>query len=81
MVLIINKQTSKDSDIMKLVRRFVVLMLTHNIMFKASHIPGKTNTAADLLSRLQIKQFKFKFPHMETDSTEINPNMQTLSES
>ena len=66
---------------MKLVRRFVVLMLTHNIMFKASHIPGKTNTAADLLSRLQIKQFKFKFPHMETDSAEINPNMQTISES
>ena len=40
-VTIINKMTSKDSTIMKLVRRFVLSTLQLNIIFFAEHIPGK----------------------------------------
>jgi len=50
-VYIINKQTSKDPTIMKFVRQFVLLILKYNIMFKALHIEGAKNKAADQLSR------------------------------
>ena len=45
-VCIFNKQTSKYKLVMKLVR-----FLKYNIFFKASHIAGINNTAADHLSR------------------------------
>jgi hypothetical protein len=64
-VHIINKQSSKDPTIMKLVRKFVVLTLQFNILFKAVHIPGIKNTAADHLSRLQIQKFREEFPLMD----------------
>ena len=56
-VHIINAQTSKHQLIMCLVRRFVVLCLKYNIMFRAKHIPGLDNTLADKLSRQQVKEF------------------------
>ena len=43
-VYIINKHTSKHKLIMKLVHRFVLLILKYNIFFKASHIAGINNT-------------------------------------
>ena len=57
-VYIINKQTSKDPSIMKLVRRFVVLILKYNFLFQVLHIEGVPNMAADQLSHLQIIQLK-----------------------
>ena len=56
-VEIINKQTSKDKTVMCLLRKLVITCLTHNILFKAKHIPGKHNISADLLSRLQVEAF------------------------
>ena len=52
---IINKQTSKDSAIMVLVRD---LVLRHNILFQARHIPGFNNSCADYLSRCQVTKFQ-----------------------
>jgi hypothetical protein len=60
-----NKQTLKHKLIMKLVRRFVLLILKYNIFLKASHIAGINNAAADHLSRLQMEQFREDFPHMD----------------
>jgi hypothetical protein len=45
---IINKTSSKDTIIMKLVKRLALAALKHNIHFKAKHIPGKTNVIFDL---------------------------------
>ena len=50
---IINKQTCRNPTTMVLVRRFVVSALKNNVVFRAKHIPGKTNTIADLISRFQ----------------------------
>ena len=61
-VHIINKHSSKDSNLMKLMRRFMVNVLKYNIVFKAQHVPGLSNIPADLISRLHIKQFHEKFP-------------------
>ena len=43
---------SKDKFIMRLVRRLVATV-QYNIHFAAKHIPGKSNTVADTLSRFQ----------------------------
>jgi len=77
-VYIINKQTSKDPTIMILVRRLVLPILKFNILFKVSHIAGIKNIAADQLSRLQIQQFKRECPHMDSATTIVVPDMQTL---
>lgn len=46
----INKQTLQEKGLMKLIRRLVLEALKHNILFKAKHIAGKSNTLADHLS-------------------------------
>ena len=53
-VHIINKQSSKDSKIMNLVRSLVTASLINNINFMSKHIPGKYNIIADHLSRSQV---------------------------
>ena len=55
-VHIINKQSSKEPNIMVLVRRLVLSALKFNILFKAKHIPGKHNNIADRLSRFQVNE-------------------------
>ena len=53
-VEIINKQTSKDLNIMRILRELVLCCLNNNIMFRAKHIPGIENNVADALSRSQV---------------------------
>ena len=57
LIPIINKGTSKDSNIMKLIRLMVVQCLRSNILVKAKHISGVENTRPDCLSRLQVEKF------------------------
>ena len=53
-VQVINKNSSKDSHLMKL----MIVSLKYNINFVAELIPGKSNVAADFLFRLQVEEFK-----------------------
>ena len=61
-VHIINKQSSKEPNIMVLVRRLVLSALKFNILFKAKHIPGKHNNIADRLSRFQVNEARCLAP-------------------
>ena len=70
-VHILNKQTSKDTAIMSLVRKFVILCMRYNILTKAEHIPGSRNILPDLLSRFQIRDFKNRAPQMNTELTKV----------
>ena len=54
---VINKQTSHDPKIMKLVRTFVVACLKNNISFRAVHVRSHDNSIADSLSRFQMDRF------------------------
>ncbi len=56
-VIILNKQTSRCPEIMKLVRFLVLQCLKVNLAFTAKHIPGKLNNIADALSRFQMPRF------------------------
>lgn len=67
-VHIINRNTSKDPNLMKLMRRLMVASLLHNIHFNAEHIAGLLNIAADLLSRLQISRFRTLYPTMDDNN-------------
>ena len=49
----------------------MILSLSQNIHFRAEHIPGISNTAADLLSRLQVQEFMTRFPHMDKEPTQV----------
>lgn len=49
----------------------MVLSLKHNIHFSARHFPGVYNTAADMLSRLQVTQFKMRFHYIDQDPTPV----------
>ena len=73
-VFIINSQTSKDSHIMCLVRRFVICCMQYNILFKANHIPGKQNVVADYLSRLQVARARTTAPWLR-EAGEILPQL------
>lgn len=68
---VINKTSSKDSHIMQLVRRLVLICLRYNILFQAIHIPGKMNVLPDLLSRLQVSRFKKLAESMDPNPTKI----------
>ena len=50
----INTQTSKNRTLMRLLRKFVLILLKNNIKCSAYHIQGKKNTITDALSRLQV---------------------------
>ena len=52
-VHILNNKTSKDKLIMTLVRPLVLCLMSHNIIFRARHIPGLYNIVPDFLSRSQ----------------------------
>ena len=71
LVDIINKQTSKHKLIMILVRDLVLTSLQYNIEFRAYHIPGVDNTRADLISRLQIVEFRKAFPAADLEPTQV----------
>ena len=59
-MIIINKRTSKDKQIMKLVRPFVLLTMLNDIQFKA-----------DALFRFQMDRFRLLAPHAEKQPVPI----------
>ena len=74
-VQVINKQTGKDRNIMKLLRRFIVHCLKFSILFRAKHVPGIDNVLSDKLSRLQIAEFHRLAPQMDQFPVEVPPAM------
>ena len=60
---------------MHLMRRLMIPSLTINIHFSAEHVQGITNVAADLLSRLQVSEFRSKFPHMRKEQIPVPPSL------
>ena len=52
-VYVINKQSSRDSSLMSLIRTLTVTLMQFNIVIRAKHVPGKLNVVADMLSRFQ----------------------------
>lgn len=64
-VNILQSQTSKDPEIMNLLRPMVVSSMINDVQFYAFHIPGKSNTIADLMSRFQVQKAKNLAPWLD----------------
>ena len=73
LVFVLNKQSSKDPQIMYLVRRLVLLFLSFNIKFKSTHLPGRCNVLSDPLSRLQVYKFRSMLPEADILPTGVPP--------
>ena len=71
LVAIINKQTSKDVQIMCLIRKLVLTCLRNNIYFQAKHVVGTKNVLADALSRLQVQKFHQLAPYADPLPTTV----------
>ena len=52
----INKQSSRNKFVMRLLRPMVLVLMKNDILFSAEHIEGKQNTFCDKLSRFQIPE-------------------------
>ena len=70
-VTIINKQTSKHRIIMNILRPFVLILLQHNINFRAEHIPGIANVLCDKISRQQVTAALLRMQGMKQNPTKI----------
>ncbi|VDI06106.1 Hypothetical predicted protein [Mytilus galloprovincialis] len=70
---IINKTSSREKNIMRLIRRLVLAALKYNIYFRAKHIPGKTNVICDLLSRFSFQEAHQIAPWLSPTPVAIPP--------
>lgn len=75
LVDIINKQTSRHKSVMILVRDLVLSCLSHNILFRARHVPGLLNSQADYISRFQVQRFKDITPEADELPTPVPLNL------
>lgn len=78
LVSIVNKRTSKDKQIMKLIRSLVLLTMENNIQFKAFFIEGTKNEIADAISRFQMERFKALAPSAHPVPERIPAEFTTL---
>ena len=57
-VQMINKSTSSCKNCMVLLRRIVLMAISHNVKITVKHVPGKLNNFSDSLSMLQYSNFR-----------------------
>ena len=72
---IINKFSSKDDNIMVLLRNLASVCLDYNVLIKAEHIPGVLNTLADSLSRFKFQDFRRLAPWARSSPEDIPQNL------
>ena len=60
---------------MILVRDLVLSCLSHNILFRARHVPGLLNSQADYISRFQVQRFKDITPEADELPTPVPLNL------
>ena len=75
LVASINKGSSKDTMVMHLLRCLWFFTAAFDIHITAIHIAGKTNNAADMLSRNQTAKFLKAYPDMPAFPTPVPPSI------
>jgi hypothetical protein len=70
--------SSRDPAVMRLVRRLFFFAAQHNIALSFRHIPGSSNTLADLLSRLQVPEFHRQAPWAHPTESLLPPDVWTI---
>ena len=76
-VSVIMSGTSKDEQLMHLLRALYLVSTRYNFKVTAKHVPGKTNCLADALSRFQMSQFFQLAPQAKTKPVLVPPEVMT----
>ena len=72
-VHVLNSKTSKDKNIIVLVRKLMLVCLRFNVLFEAEHIPGAMNFLPDAISRLQVSREVLDKYGMEPLPLQVKP--------
>ena len=70
-VCVLRTKTAKDTSIMLLVRKLVLLCLRYDIIFDSVHIPGKVNFLPDAISRFQNVDKQLVEKGMQLEPVEV----------
>ena len=70
-VSIVNSNTSRDKEVMHLLRCLAFISARFQFILVATHLPGQLNAAADALSRNRVDVFRAIMPQAEELPTEI----------
>ena len=76
-VAVLSSGTSRDANLMDLLRYLALLAVHHSFSFKASSVRGKANLVADSLSCFQLQRFRHLAPHAAETPTPIPPALLT----
>ena len=77
-VAVLSSSTSRDADLMVLLRYLALLAVRHSFSFKASSVHGKANLVVDSLSRFQLLRFRHLSPHAAETPMPIPPALLLL---
>ena len=72
-VEVLRSGTSRDSNLMVLLRYLSLLAARHSFLFTACHIPGKSNAMADAISRFEFQWFHQLAPYAFPTATPVPP--------
>ena len=65
-VAVLKSGTSRDKNLMVLLRNLTMLAIRHSFSFTASSVRGKANPIADAPSRFQFQRFRRLAPHADS---------------
>ncbi|MES9882579.1 MAG: hypothetical protein ABW185_17050 [Sedimenticola sp.] len=77
-VHILNSMTSKSESVMILVRRLAIVCFQYNVVLKAKHVKGYTNSLCDALSRLQLDKFRTLAPEADAEPGVVPSHLWTI---
>ena len=77
-VEIVNKGTSRDKDVMHLVRCLAFIKAKYEFELVATHVRGVDNPIADALSRDKLPLFRSLHPQAAEEATPISPDLLDL---
>ena len=72
---ILNKQSSKNPKIMKIVRPLVLILVKFNIGLRMEHLAGSLNILPDKISRFQVTKSLIQEYKMNSEPTPVNPTI------
>ena len=70
---VLSSGTSRDPDLMVLLRYLALLAVRHSFSFTASSVRGKSNPVADALSHFQFQRFRHLAPQAEQSPMAVPP--------
>ena len=76
-VSVIMSGTSKDEQLMHLLRALYSVSTRYNFKVTAKHVPGKSNCLTDALSRFEMSQFFQLAPQAKTKPVSVPPEVLT----